>query len=107
MHLMEDGTLPDELGRTRIIEISLPSLVAGTKYRGEFGERMEAVIREASTEPKPIFFIGEIHLLLGAGQAGGSMDAANILKPALARGAIRLISATTCSWLSCGGAVLR
>ena len=56
---------------------------------------MEAVIHEASTEPRPILFIDEIHLLLGAGQAGGSMDAANILKPALARGAIRLIGATT------------
>jgi len=89
------SSLPEELGKTRVIEISLPSLVAGTKYRGEFEERMEAVIREASTAPKPILFIDEIHLLLGAGQAGGSMDAANILKPALARGAIRLIGATT------------
>jgi len=93
--LMADGSLPEELGKTRVIEISLPSLVAGTKYRGEFEERMEAVIHEASTEPRPILFIDEIHLLLGAGQAGGSMDAANILKPALARGAIRLIGATT------------
>jgi len=93
--LMAEGSLPEELGKTRVIEISLPSLVAGTKYRGEFEERMEAVIREASTEPRPILFIDEIHLLLGAGQAGGSMDAANILKPALARGAIRLIGATT------------
>lgn len=93
--LMADGSLPEELGKTRIIEISLPSLVAGTKYRGEFEERMEAVIREASAEPRPILFIDEIHLLLGAGAAGGSMDAANILKPALARGAIRLIGATT------------
>jgi ATP-dependent Clp protease ATP-binding subunit ClpC len=93
--LMADGLLPEALGKARIIEISLPSLVAGTKYRGEFEERMEAVIHEASTEPRPILFIDEIHLLLGAGQAGGSMDAANILKPALARGAIRLIGATT------------
>ena len=93
--LMAEGRLPEELGKTRVIEISLPSLVAGTRYRGEFEERMEAVIQEASTEPKPILFIDEIHLLLGAGQAGGSMDAANILKPALARGAIRLIGATT------------
>jgi ATP-dependent Clp protease ATP-binding subunit ClpA len=58
---------------------------------------MEAVIHEASIGPRPILFIDEIHLLLGAGQAGGSMNAANILKPALARGAIRLIGATTCS----------
>jgi ATP-dependent Clp protease ATP-binding subunit ClpC len=83
------------LGRPAVIEISLTSLVAGTKYRGEFEERLEAVIREASLEPKPILFIDEIHLLLGAGSASGSMDAANILKPALARGAIRVIGATT------------
>jgi len=69
---MADGSLPEELGKTRVIEISLPSLVAGTKYRGEFEERMEAVIHEASTETRPILFIDEIHLLPGAGQAGGS-----------------------------------
>lgn len=89
------GGLPEELRGTRVIEISLTALVAGTKYRGEFEERMEAVVREASVEPKPILFIDEIHLLLGAGSASGSMDAANILKPALARGAIRVIGATT------------
>jgi len=55
--LMADGSLPEELGKTRVIEISLPSLVAGTKYRGEFEERMETVIREASTEPRPLLFI--------------------------------------------------
>jgi len=93
--LLAEGKLPDALGKPAVIEISLTSLVAGTKYRGEFEERLEAVIREASIEPKPILFIDEIHLLLGAGQAGGSMDAANILKPALARGAIRVIGATT------------
>ena len=92
---MAEGKLPETLGRAAVIEISLPSLVAGTKYRGEFEERLEAVVREASMEPKPILFIDEIHLLLGAGSAGGSMDAANILKPALARGAIRVIGATT------------
>ena len=93
--LLAEGQLPDALGKPAVIEISLTSMVAGTKYRGEFEERLEAVIREASIEPKPILFIDEIHLLLGAGQAGGSMDAANILKPALARGAIRVIGATT------------
>ena len=80
--------------------------MAGAKYRGEFEERLEAVVKEASErgahrslgeerEPKPILFIDEIHLLLGAGSASGSVDAANILKPALARGAIRVIGATT------------
>ena len=93
--LLTEGKLPKELGRPAVIEISLASLVAGTKYRGEFEERVEALVREASQEPKPILFIDEIHLLLGAGKAGGSMDAANILKPALARGAIRVIGATT------------
>lgn len=93
--LLAEGKLPDALGRPAVIEISLTSLVAGTKYRGEFEERLEAVVREASQEPKPILFIDEIHLLLGAGSASGSMDAANILKPALARGAIRVIGATT------------
>ncbi len=93
--LLAEGKLPDALGRPAVIEISLTSLVAGTKYRGEFEERLEAVVREASCEPMPILFIDEIHLLLGAGSASGSMDAANILKPALARGAIRVIGATT------------
>jgi ATP-dependent Clp protease ATP-binding subunit ClpC len=93
--LLAEGKLPEALGRPAVIEISLTSLVAGTKYRGEFEERLEAVVREASLEPKPILFIDEIHLLLGAGSASGSMDAANILKPALARGAIRVIGATT------------
>ncbi len=93
--LLNDGKLPEGLGTPALIEISLSSLVAGTKYRGEFEERLEAIIKEASTEPKPILFIDEIHLLLGAGSASGSMDAANILKPALARGAIRVIGATT------------
>ena len=93
--LLNDGKLPEGLGKPALIEISLSSLVAGTKYRGEFEERLEAIIKEASTEPKPILFIDEIHQLLGAGSASGSMDAANILKPALARGAIRVIGATT------------
>ncbi len=93
--LLAEGKLPNALGRPAVIEISLTSLVAGTKYRGEFEERLEAVVREASLGPKPILFIDEIHLLLGAGSASGSMDAANILKPALARGAIRVIGATT------------
>ena len=68
---------------------------------GEFKERLEAVVREASCEPKPILFIDEIHLLLGAGSANGSMDAANILKPALARSTIRVICQRKCTaWRS-------
>ncbi|MCX6972633.1 MAG: ATP-dependent Clp protease ATP-binding subunit [Verrucomicrobia bacterium] len=89
------GKVPEELRATRIIELSMSLLVAGTKYRGEFEERMQAVIKEASADANIVLFLDEIHTLMGAGKAGGSMDAANILKPALARGEIRVIGATT------------
>jgi len=89
------GKVPDELKASRIIELSMSLLVAGTKYRGEFEERMQAVIKEASTDSNIVLFLDEIHTLMGTGKAGGSMDAANILKPALARGDIRVIGATT------------
>ena len=89
------GKVPDELKATRIIELSMSLLVAGTKYRGEFEERMQAVIKEASVDSNIVLFLDEIHTLMGAGKAGGSMDAANIMKPALARGEIRVIGATT------------
>ena len=89
------GKVPAELKATRIIELSMSLLVAGTKYRGEFEERMQAVIKEASADSNIVLFLDEIHTLMGAGKAGGSMDAANILKPALARGEIRVIGATT------------
>lgn len=83
------------LGAT-IYQIDLATMVAGTKYRGEFEERLKAVISElAEPKTKRIAFIDEMHLLMGAGASEGSMDAANILKPALARGEIRLIGATT------------
>ena len=87
---------PEFLRDARIVEISMPALIAGTKYRGEFEERLQAVIKEAEQQPEAILFIDEIHTLVGAGAGGGStMDAANFLKPALARGSIRLIGATT------------
>ncbi len=89
------GKVPEELKPTRIIELSMSLLVAGTKYRGEFEERLQAVIKEASADPHIVLFLDEIHTMMGAGKAGGSMDAANILKPALARGDIRVIGATT------------
>ena len=89
------GKVPEELKATRIIELSMSLLVAGTKYRGEFEERMQAVIKEASADSNIVLFLDEIHTLMGAGKVGGSMDAANILKPALARGEIRVIGATT------------
>ena len=79
----------------RIIELRMPELVAGTKYRGEFEERLVQILREAAQIPELILFMDEIHSLVGAGDSSGGMDAANIMKPALARGGIRCIGATT------------
>lgn len=90
-----ERTCPRILFDKKIITLELSTLVAGTKYRGQFEERMESVIQEASANPNIILFIDEIHTLIGAGSASGSLDAANILKPALARGEIQCIGATT------------
>lgn len=79
----------------RIISLDMTSIVAGTKYRGQFEERIRALIKEIEQNPDIIIFIDEIHTLIGAGSTPGSMDAANILKPALARGTIQCIGATT------------
>lgn len=79
----------------RVVSLDLTSVVAGTKYRGQFEERIKAILNELSKNPNIILFIDEIHTLVGAGSAAGSMDAANILKPALARGEIQCIGATT------------
>ncbi len=79
----------------RIISLDLASLVAGTKYRGQFEERMKAVLNELEKNPDVILFIDEIHTLIGAGNASGSLDASNMFKPALARGEIQCIGATT------------
>ncbi len=79
----------------RIVALDLASLVAGTKYRGQFEERMKSLINELSNNPDVILFIDEIHTIVGAGGASGSLDAANMLKPALARGEIQCIGATT------------
>lgn len=79
----------------KIIELNLTSVVSGTKYRGEFEQRMEEIIKEVQRNPDIIIFIDEIHNVIGAGGASGSMDAANIIKPALARGDMRCIGATT------------
>ena len=89
------GAAPDELRNCRIYSIDLPALVAGAKYRGDFEERIKSVIDEARGDPDIILFIDEIHSIVGAGAAEGAIDAANILKPALARGEIRVIGATT------------
>lgn len=79
----------------RIVTLDLASLVAGTKYRGQFEERMKAVMNELEKSPEVILFIDEIHTIIGAGGASGSLDASNMFKPALARGEIRVIGATT------------
>lgn len=81
----------------RIISLDMTSIVAGTKYRGQFEERIRALIKEIEQNPDVVIFIDEIHTLIGAGSTPGSMDAANILKPALARGTIQCIGATTLS----------
>jgi len=91
-----DGKVPPELRGKRLIELSASSLVAGTKYRGEFEERLLKVLDEAETSGNIILFIDEMHLLIGTGRAAdGSIDAAGILKPALAGGRLRCIGATT------------
>ncbi len=87
--------VPDHLLDTQVWQIDLASMIAGTKYRGEFEARLKKLIDEARGNDKIILFIDELHVLVGAGSAEGSMDAANILKPSLARGEIRVIGATT------------
>ena len=79
----------------RIVALDMAGVVAGTKYRGQFEERIKAIIDEASSSDDIILFIDEIHTIVGAGNASGSMDAANLLKPALARGELQCIGATT------------
>ncbi|MDB5161549.1 MAG: clpC [Candidatus Saccharibacteria bacterium] len=87
--------VPEHLLDKRIVQLDLAGMIAGTKYRGEFEERLKKVINELQEQKNIIVFIDELHLLVGAGAAEGALDAANMLKPALARGEIRLIGATT------------
>ncbi|MCA9973661.1 MAG: ATP-dependent Clp protease ATP-binding subunit [Anaerolineales bacterium] len=89
-----DGKVPDALHNKRVLQLDVGSLVAGTMYRGQFEERLKRVIEELKSSDA-ILFIDEVHMLVGAGSAGSSVDAANILKPALARGELQTIGATT------------
>ena len=92
---INQGEVPKELCNKTIISLDLSSMVAGAKYRGEFEERLKNVINEVKNNDSIILFIDEIHTIVGAGAAEGAVDAANIIKPALARGEIQLIGATT------------
>ncbi|MDD5623573.1 MAG: ATP-dependent Clp protease ATP-binding subunit [Candidatus Peribacteraceae bacterium] len=90
------GKVPASLRNKRVLQLNLGSLIAGTKYRGEFEQRFDDIIKEAlESEKEILLFIDEMHTVVGAGSAEGSLDAANILKPALSRGAIQVIGATT------------
>lgn len=87
--------VPDYLLERRVVMLDLAAMIAGTKYRGEFEERLKKVIEELTNDQNTIVFIDELHLLVGAGAAEGAIDAANMLKPALSRGSLRLVGATT------------
>ena len=89
------GDIPHFLADKRLLALDISLIVAGTKYRGQFEERLKAIMKELAENPNIIVFIDELHTLVGAGAAEGSLDAANILKPALSRGEIRCIGATT------------
>ena len=94
--MIANGDAPPALSGKKIIELDLSSMIAGTKYRGQFEERLKAVMSEIVRAKNIILFVDELHTLVGAGNAEGAMDAANTLKPALARGEVHCIGATTC-----------
>ena len=94
-HLAKSPDAPHYLYGKEIVTLDLALLVAGTSFRGEFEQRLKNIIAEAQENPHVILFIDEIHTIIGTGNTGGSLDAANILKPALARGSVRIIGATT------------
>src|SRR6267143_601680 len=89
------GEVPETLQGKRLLTLDIGSLVAGTKYRGEFEERLKKVIEEIKSSGNCVLFIDELHMLVGAGAAEGAVDAANILKPSLARGELQCVGATT------------
>ncbi|MFQ5928709.1 MAG: ATP-dependent Clp protease ATP-binding subunit [Acidobacteriota bacterium] len=90
-----NGEVPSMLGDKRVVALDISLIVAGTKYRGQFEERLKAIMKELVENPNFVIFVDELHTLVGAGSAEGSLDAANILKPALTRGEIQCIGATT------------
>ena len=95
-HRIVNGDVPENLKSKIIYALDMGQLIAGAKYKGEFEERLKGVVKEvANSDGEIILFIDEIHTLVGAGGGEGAMDAANILKPALARGELRAIGATT------------
>ena len=94
-NMVVSGKVPENLKDARVVMLDISGMVAGTKYRGEFEERIKRIIEELSANKNIILFIDEIHTIIGAGGAEGALDAANILKPALARGEIQVIGATT------------
>ena len=95
-HRIVDGDVPENLRSKQIFSLDMGALIAGAKYQGEFEERLKAVVQEViASDGEILLFIDEIHTLVGAGKSSGAMDAANILKPALARGELRTIGATT------------
>ena len=94
-HMIVEGDVPDTLIGKRVVTLDMGSLVAGTKYRGEFEERLKKVIAELKSAGNCVLFIDEMHTLVGAGAAEGAVDAANILKPSLARGELQVVGATT------------
>ena len=93
--MIAEGNVPSELKDKEIIALDMSSMIAGTKYRGEFEERMRAVLNDVKESDNIILFIDEIHTIIGAGGAEGAIDAANIIKPSLSRGDLRVIGATT------------
>ena len=93
--MIHNGECPKNLSEKRIVSLDINSVVAGTKYRGQFEERMKVIIEELQSNPNIIIFIDEIHTMVGAGNSSGSLDASNIFKPALSRGEIQCIGATT------------
>ena len=94
-NMIYNGDCPRNLMDKRIVSLDMGSIVAGTKYRGQFEERMKVIIEEIQSDPNIILFIDEIHTIVGAGNSSGSLDASNIFKPALARGEIQCVGATT------------